>query len=167
MTFKEKLQKEHPDKIAPDLVGGCSGCPYSYGYESYDDRPCEPRILCPACWNREIPGTEPAKPSSNISLVDLIERAGTKKDISLMIHINGDDTTISVYPCPDPSEKKGNPVAEAYKYLVNDSISAVDAIVEYENGICKLVDYDDIKFIDHSEFADIAWPEEENADVHI
>lgn len=37
--------------------------------------------------------------------------------------------------------------------------TALHAIVEYENGICKLVDYDDIEFIDHSEFAGIAWPE--------
>jgi hypothetical protein len=144
MTFKERLQKEHPEKIDRTRYGGCWGCPYDYDYERRDDRPCASNEWCrkfisnnrrcSACWNREIPETEPAKPNSNVSLVDLIERAGTKKDISLLIHINGDDTTISVYPCPDPSEKKGNPVAEAYKLLVGSPHSAE----AFENAIKKL-----------------------------
>lgn len=130
MTFREKLQKERPDKVMKEACGGCLGCPYDYGYEFYNERPCVGDhkcndFSCRDCWDREIPGTEPTKPSSNMSLVDLIERAGTKKDISLLIHINGDDTTISVYPCPDPSEKKGNPVAEAYKLLVGSSYKTV------------------------------------------
>ena len=126
MTFREKLKLEHPGLVGLGNIGGCCSCPYTYGYEDKDDRPCKrvSALTCRECWDREIPGTEPTKLSSNISLVDLIERAGTKKDISLMIHINGDDTTISVYPCPDPSEKKGNPVAEAYKLLVGSPYSA-------------------------------------------
>ena len=33
MTFKERLQKEHPRCINEDCIGGCDGCPYEYGYE--------------------------------------------------------------------------------------------------------------------------------------
>lgn len=138
MTFREKLRKEHPDKICEDAFGGCVGCPHDYGYERYITRPCscddgEGCISCETCWNREMPVEEP-----KLSFNSLIERAGTKKDISLLIHINGDDTTISVYPCPDPSEKKGNPVAEAYKLLVGSPHSAQafeDAIKKLEEAL--------------------------------
>jgi hypothetical protein len=131
MTFREKLQKEHPDKVGPEFRGGCFMCPVTYGYEDRDDRPCRnnSRTNCTECWNRVIPGTEESK-TFNFKpegLNALIERAATKRDVSVSIFITGDSTHISVYPCPDPSEKQGNPVAEAYKYLVNDSISAVDA----------------------------------------
>ena len=119
MTFKEKLKQEYPDRVRPSCMGGCVSCPYVYGYEDRNDRPCKGKgYSCTECWNRVIPGTEPAKPNSNMSLVDLIERAATKKDISVTIFITGDSQHISVYPCPDPSEKRGNPVAEAYKILV-------------------------------------------------
>ena len=125
MTFREKLKQEHPECVRPSCMGGCASCPYIYGYEDRNDRPCRSKgYSCTDCWNRTIPGTE--EPSVKPDLNALIERAATKKDISLMIHINGDDTTISVYPCPDPSEKKGNPVAEAYRILVNSGYKTVD-----------------------------------------
>lgn len=125
MTFREKLKKEHPDCTGVCWWGGCMGCPKDYGYE--DSRPSEcdvDRASCIRCWSRTVPGTE--EPSVKPDLNALIERAATKRDISLLIHINGDDTTISVYPCPDPSEKKGNPVAEAYRLLVNSSYKTPD-----------------------------------------
>lgn len=69
MTFKEKLKKEHPEKVGDFHMGGCYGCPDSYGYEECSNfcrlngvgsrRPCGER--CTACWNREIPGTDPVK----------------------------------------------------------------------------------------------------------
>lgn len=119
MTFKEKLKKEQPNMIDDRCKGGCCGCPFKYGYEPADKKPCD-RMDCYTCWNREMPETE--NPSIKPDLNALVERAATKKDISLLIHINGNDTTISVYPCPDPSEKKGNPVAEAYKLLVQANL---------------------------------------------
>lgn len=65
MTFKEKLQKENPEYINSMVAGGCMGCPQSYGYETPEAAGCkgEHRDVsderCTACWNREIPGTEP------------------------------------------------------------------------------------------------------------
>lgn len=57
MTYKEKLQEEHPECVDSKEKGGCKGCPTDYDYEKGihchtvgDD--------CEACWNREIPGTE-------------------------------------------------------------------------------------------------------------
>lgn len=60
MTFKEKLKLEHPEKVSSIYMGGCACCPVYYNYET--TKPCDTRrISCSACWNREIPGTEPTK----------------------------------------------------------------------------------------------------------
>lgn len=60
MTFREKLAKEHPERVNDTEIGGCFGCPEIYGYEphhacilplsgeTFDQR-------CTRCWNREIP----------------------------------------------------------------------------------------------------------------
>lgn len=61
MTCLEKLAMEHPEKVNPNLNGGASGCPSSYGY--MDDPPeeiCGGEENCRACWNRECPGTLPS-----------------------------------------------------------------------------------------------------------
>lgn len=136
MTFREKLQKEHPDKVNSWCIGGCASCPHTYGYE--ENMPCsnkERLISCRECWDRVIPGTEEPKTFAfkPDDLNALIERAATKRDISLSIFITGDSTHISVYPCPDPSEKKGNPVAEAYKLLVESNYKTV--------AIARAIDY--------------------------
>lgn len=65
MTFKEKLKMEHPEAVALWARGGCIGCPSTYGYEKKDRNRCPQtpecwtKENCTACWNREIPGTEP------------------------------------------------------------------------------------------------------------
>ncbi|RZT02929.1 hypothetical protein [Cuneatibacter caecimuris] len=61
MTYKEKLQQEHPDYVDKKYSGGCLLCPYSYGYESSENSEHACLKLkgdCEACWNREIPGTQ-------------------------------------------------------------------------------------------------------------
>lgn len=128
MTFREKLKIEHPEKVTTHAIGGCYECPHSYGYESYDDRPCKHNsaVWCRDCWNREIPEEPKTFNFKPEGLNALIERVATKKDISVTILITGDSQHISVYPCPDPSEKQGNPVAEAYKLLVNSSYKTPD-----------------------------------------
>ncbi len=63
MTFKQKIERDYPEKINPERLGGVEACPYNYGYESFDARPCVGKgcgeLRCESCWNREIPGTEP------------------------------------------------------------------------------------------------------------
>jgi hypothetical protein len=56
MTFREKLAKEHPERISIFGIGGCEKCPCSYGYEEEFD--CSGMKNCKECWDREIP-TEP------------------------------------------------------------------------------------------------------------
>lgn len=52
MTFKEKLQIEHPECVNEE--GYCEDCPEDYGYETCKE--CE--AACEECWDRVIPGTE-------------------------------------------------------------------------------------------------------------
>ena len=61
MTCREKLAKEHPEKIDEKYIGGASGCPHTWGY--IDEMPdycdmggCSEN--CRRCWNREISGTQ-------------------------------------------------------------------------------------------------------------
>lgn len=68
MTFREKLQKEHPEKVHPTYGGGCYGCPSDYGYEPdcSDCRACRqhcraPEKACKKCWDRKIPEADLTK----------------------------------------------------------------------------------------------------------
>lgn len=61
MTYREKLKIEHPECVNERCMGGCTGCPDSYGYADRpvgckDRRVCSPD-RCSMCWDREIPGT--------------------------------------------------------------------------------------------------------------
>ena len=66
MTFREKLEKEHPWNIGREYQGGCKLCPATYGYDTLenqaiacsDERYPVGEYRCRVCWNREIPGTE-------------------------------------------------------------------------------------------------------------
>jgi hypothetical protein len=62
MTFLEKLQIEHPENANADADSLVRGCPHQYGYEDKKeaDKFCNIGV-CKACWNREIPETEPTK----------------------------------------------------------------------------------------------------------
>ena len=59
MTFKEKLQMEHPECVSERYNGGCECCPDDYGYEkkSVCTR-SDNAVDCTKCWNREMPSTE-------------------------------------------------------------------------------------------------------------
>ena len=60
MTFREKLEKEHPEEVDKRYPGGCFGCPKNYGYEDripayicgWSDVSLETK--CAKCWNREV-----------------------------------------------------------------------------------------------------------------
>lgn len=56
MTYRELLQKEHPENVDELYIGGCEGCPCDYGYEA-DKEKCLRLSSCDACWDREIPGS--------------------------------------------------------------------------------------------------------------
>lgn len=57
MTCREKLKIEHPNFVGITLLGGCLGCPSSYGYlDNPEDCNCyNEDDCCVKCWDREIP----------------------------------------------------------------------------------------------------------------
>lgn len=105
MTFKERLQKEHPD-----MVGGRTGCPVSYGYEEQRPFDCYCRkINCSDCWDREIPDSSDNTVSQTQpnweEVHKIIEDAVEKGDRSVSIYFNpGVGMSVSVYPWPDAEE---------------------------------------------------------------
>ena len=64
MTFIERLEREHPEFIGPQYLGGVALCPADAGYE--ETSPCpiahgglpDNPAACYGCWHRTIPGTE-------------------------------------------------------------------------------------------------------------
>ena len=68
MTFRERLEQEHPDMINKNFNGGCVGCPDNYGYceKSSLDRICEDyAYTCYDCWDLECP-TTPTVPTPDM-----------------------------------------------------------------------------------------------------
>ena len=103
MTYKEKLQKEHPEKVNESFLGGCSGCPDGYDYCLRSETLCPKMRIgsyerCAECWNREIPSTEDKKTESLRYIHDLIEDAMKKKDRYVTIFFGESGTHVSVYP---------------------------------------------------------------------
>lgn len=55
MTYKEKLQEEHPEQMENYWL---HHCPDSFGYEEYSDCGDFSCDECKKCWDREIPEEE-------------------------------------------------------------------------------------------------------------
>lgn len=87
MTFKEKLQEEHPERIIEWHLGGCDGCPYEYGYEKKKEEICEVSDEeCRKCWDRVITGTE----DKEMTRADLKDgMVCERRDGELMMWFNG------------------------------------------------------------------------------
>lgn len=106
MTYREKLAKEHPDKIDETKLGGCVGCPVAYGY---DDEPtpgfCQ-GITCQECWDREIPEEKPDdKPVTHAVPSGLnMETRDETNPIYITVHTN---------PIGDPDAV----IADVFKYV--------------------------------------------------
>lgn len=59
MTFKEQLEKEHPELTKEQIENIIDGrCPKEYGYEEWCITEYCEEEECKKCWNREIPSTE-------------------------------------------------------------------------------------------------------------
>ena len=58
MTFRERLEIEHPEYVDDEYMGGCKDCPEDYGYReaSYTEDVCS-ECDCEVCWNMECPTT--------------------------------------------------------------------------------------------------------------
>lgn len=67
-TCRERIAREHPDRLSSMWFGGVYGCPSRYGYLDDPDEcyPCESE--CSKCWNREIPETIEEKENTIMSV---------------------------------------------------------------------------------------------------
>lgn len=78
MTYREKLEKEHPECVNPDIAGGCEGCPSDYGYDSIDneEKNCKSNggYGCECCWDRQVP--QPEKFLTVQEAVERLKKAG-------------------------------------------------------------------------------------------
>ena len=99
MTFKEKLQQEHPYRFNKNGEPNC--CPEDYGYRN-PDHDCD--YSCAECWNREMPEAKPtvkAEPevdmashpshhadSCSIECIDVMEMVFGKDTVCLYAVIN-------------------------------------------------------------------------------
>ena len=105
MTYREKLAKEHPEKIDDKEWGGCKGCPSSYGYEPLLGCSEGGNENCTTCWDREIPEEKPAdKPATHSVSSGRGEARDETNPIYITIHTNLVD---------DPA----NVIAEMFKYV--------------------------------------------------
>ena len=53
MTCREKLAIEHPGKLDSKRLGGCIGCPHTYGYAKKPEGCANVDFSCWECWDRE------------------------------------------------------------------------------------------------------------------
>lgn len=113
MTFREKLQQEHPEKIGDHNIGGCCKCPGYYGYEECnktsacieyrllldeDASEYELDALCRKCWDREMPEQRESKYAEvGKSIAERFEAGITepliKKDVLLKMLAKNEEST--------------------------------------------------------------------------
>lgn len=108
MTFREKLMKEHPEKVDNDFGGGCYACPDWYGYEENRCNGTFDEEKCRACWDREIPWTENPKPKddSPMALREMIEKVMSSNTHYITIFSGSAGLSIEIHPVGDyPKEE--------------------------------------------------------------
>ena len=104
MTYKERLQKEHPEFIDERYRGGCLGCPETHGYESYEG--CHAVVNgrdeitaedCEDCWNREAatPAVYIAGPITGVK--DYREKFAKAEVATPAVYIAGPITGVKDY----------------------------------------------------------------------
>ena len=54
MTCREKLAIEHPEELDSEFLGGCNGCPHTYGYAKKPELCENEDFSCWECWDREV-----------------------------------------------------------------------------------------------------------------
>ena len=61
MTCREKLAIERPEELDSECLGGCNGCPHTYGY-AREPEWCDDNNItdekCRRCWDREVEEVE-------------------------------------------------------------------------------------------------------------
>lgn len=79
MTFREKLELEHPEYVNDTYIGGCRACPDCYGYIDEDDERlnCEgvSDSNCTKCWDMEVPSdSNESEPTPTEPVEDMVNK---------------------------------------------------------------------------------------------
>lgn len=73
MTYREKLNTEHPELINPKDSAGCDGCPSDI--PEWNVKPCTERhtcMSCKDCWSQEVPEKKHDKLMLALFIIDSI-----------------------------------------------------------------------------------------------
>ena len=172
ITCREKLRDEHPDKINPNVGGGCTYCPSTYGYLEDPDYCSEGfggANACNRCWDREIPeeaaseglikGLNAVNPEIFQAAEQLAKETKAKADEFLGIKDSGDRTEFETGAVRDMREGKGRcdlmPL-EVVSYLLGRGDDRAEAITWNLNLFMKSHNTD---FLYHAIylFSDACW----------
>ena len=99
MTCREKLAIERPEELDNECLGGCDGCPHTYGYAKEPEWCDDNNITdekCRRCWDREVE-TE----------VDTEVKTEVKTDVDSGIKSNGEMTVFASGAVRDKKTGKG------------------------------------------------------------
>lgn len=107
MTCREKLAMEHPEEIDHERLGGCDGCPHTYGYAKEPEW-CDDNNFtdekCRRCWDREVDGVE----TDAETKVDNEVKTEVETDVDSGIKDSGDRTEFASGAVRDMHEGKGD-----------------------------------------------------------
>ena len=146
MTYREKLQIEHPESIKTYCLGGCDGCPGDYDYEKKKSCIDASEKSCRKCWDRVIPGTED-KELTRDDLKDgmICERRDGKR----YVWMNGKLNLIFVYYSEetgaDLKSEDGNKEHDIVRVFVNDMSDAGNPKLIWERKEPKVMTLEDIE----------------------
>ena len=92
MTCREKLAIEHPEELDSKLLGGCTGCPHTYGYarelEWCDDNNITDE-KCRRCWDREVEEVETQADAEVKTEVETEVENGSKSSGEMTVFASG------------------------------------------------------------------------------
>ena len=107
MTCREKLAIERPEEIDPERLGGCDGCPHTYGYAKEPEW-CDDNNFtdekCRSCWDREVDGVE----TDAETKVDNEGKTEVETDVDSGIKSSGEMTVFASGAVRDMHEGKGD-----------------------------------------------------------
>ena len=158
MTYKERLQKEHPEFIDERYRGGCLGCPKTHGFENYEgchaimngrDKITEED--CEACWNREVatPAVYIAGPITGVkdyrekfakAEVELIKNgyiplnparnpAGLTNEQYMLMNVTAISTASAVYFLPGWQQSEGAQLEMQYaRYIRKPTATSIESL---------------------------------------
>ena len=87
MTCREKLKMEHPGGVDSESLGGCDGCPHTYGYAKGPEWCKINEETCRKCWDREVEEVE-TEVESEVKEIG-IKDSGTKSNGEMTVFASG------------------------------------------------------------------------------